>query len=97
MKIKWSTEAKQNYFDTLDYWEEHNASYEYPLKIIRAVELTEIEIAENPYFLAKYHRDLNLYKRSFLNNQFVIYYEVKEEENVIEIQHFRGARQEPLF
>lgn len=50
MKIKWSTEAKQNYFDTLDYWEEHNASYEYPLKIIRAVELTEIEIAENPYF-----------------------------------------------
>ena len=53
MKIKWSTEAKQNYFDTLDYWEEHNASYEYPLKIIRAVELTEIEIAENTYFCAK--------------------------------------------
>ena len=97
MEVRWNLEAKQDFYNTLDYWEEHNGSYEYPLKIIRAVELTEIEIAENPYFLAKYHSDLNLYKRSFLNNRFVIYYEVKEEENVIEIQHFRGARQKPLF
>ena len=97
MEVRWNLEAKQDFYNTLDYWEEHNGSFEYSLKIIRAVEALKKELSETPYFLAKYHRDLNLYKRSFLNNRFVIYYEVKEEENVIEIQHFRGARQEPLF
>ena len=50
MKIKWSTEAKQNYFDTLDYWEEHNGSFEYSSKIIKAVEELELELSNTPLY-----------------------------------------------
>ena len=29
MEIKWAIEAKNDYHDTLDYWEEHNGSFAY--------------------------------------------------------------------
>ena len=54
MEVRWNLEAKQDFYNTLDYWEEHNGSFEYSLKIIRAVEALEIELSETPYFLAKY-------------------------------------------
>ena len=53
MEVRWNLEAKQDFYNTLDYWEEHNGSFEYSLKIIRAVEALEIELSETPYFLAK--------------------------------------------
>ena len=46
MKIKWSTEAKQNYFDTLDYWEEHNGSFEYSSKIIKKIKVAKWDITK---------------------------------------------------
>lgn len=41
MEVRWNLEAKQDFYNTLDYWEEHNGSFEYSLKIIRAVEALE--------------------------------------------------------
>ena len=54
MRVNWVLEAKKKYYDTLDYWEEHNGSFDYSLKIIQAVETLEDELAEAPSFLAKY-------------------------------------------
>ena len=83
MEVRWNTEAKQDFFNTLDYWEEHNGSFEYSLKIMQAVKTLELELAETPYFLAKYSNKLKLYRRHFLKGKFVIYYDGLEEQNVV--------------
>jgi len=97
MRVNWVLEAKKKYYDTLDYWEEHNGSFDYSLKIIQAVETLEDELAEAPYFLAKYSEQLDLYRKYFLNKRFIVYYKVYEELGVIEIRDFRSCYQEPLF
>ena len=51
---------------------------------------------EDPYFLGKYDERLNLYRRTILKGRFLIYYEIKEKEAVIEIQYFRSSYQKPL-
>lgn len=53
MVVKWLIEAESKYYETLDYWEEHNGSFNYSLKIIQAVENLEDNLAENLYFSAK--------------------------------------------
>ena len=96
MEVRWNIEAKQDFFNTLDYWEEHNGAFEYSLKIMQAVKTLELELAETPYFLAKYSNKLKLYRRHFLKGKFVIYYDVLEEQNVVIIQFFRSSKQKPL-
>ncbi|MFC2467839.1 MULTISPECIES: type II toxin-antitoxin system RelE/ParE family toxin [Capnocytophaga] len=96
MEVRWNLEAKQDFYNTLDYWEEHNGSFEYSLKIIRAVEALEKELSETPYFLAKYSGTLKLYKKYFLDKRFVVYYDVIEEQKVVIIQYFRSSKQKPL-
>ena len=76
MVVKWLIEAESKYYETLDYWEEHNGSFNYSLKIIKAVESLEDNLTENPYFSAKYSKKLDLYKRFFLNGRFALYYNV---------------------
>ena len=97
MRVNWVLEPKKKYYDTLDYWEEHNGSFDYSFKIIQAVEALEDELVENPYFLAVYSEIKDLYRKYFLNKRFVIYYKVYKELNVIEIRDFRSNYQEPLF
>ena len=50
MRVSWVIEAKRKYYDALDYWEKHNGSFDYSIKIIQAVEALEDELVENPYF-----------------------------------------------
>ena len=97
MQINWVIEAKKKYYNTLDYWEEHNGSFDYSFKIIKAVEELEKAIAENPYFLATYSKELNLYRKYFLDSRFVVYYRVDVMTNTIEIRDFRSRYQKPLF
>lgn len=97
MEIEWMPEALENYIKTLEYWDRHNASPIYSDKIEQEIILLENEIAENPYFLARYFDELNLYRRSILKGKFFIYYEIREEDKIIEIQHFRSAKQKPLY
>ena len=74
----------------------HNGSNTYSNKIIEAVELLVQELIEDPYFLARYDEKLNLYRKTILKGKFLIYYEIKEIENRIEIQYFRSNYQKPL-
>ena len=97
MVVKWLIEAESKYYETLDYWEEHNGSVNYSLKIIQAVENLEDNLAENPYFSAKYSKKLDLYKRFFLNGRFALYYKVDEENQTVEIRDFRSTKQLPVF
>ena len=97
MKIKWTFEAKTSYYETLDYWYEHNGSYEYSLKIIEATKEVESRISENPYLSAKYSKKLNLFKIFFLKGKFVLYYKVLPQEDIIEIYSFRSTKQKPIF
>ena len=58
MVIRWSFEAKKDYHNSLDYWEEHNGSFEYSSKIIKAVEELELELSNTPLYLGRYSREL---------------------------------------
>jgi len=97
MVVKWLIEAESKYYETLDYWEGHNGSFNYSLKIIKAVESLEDNLAENPYFSAKYSKKLDLYKRFFLNGRFALYYKIDEENQTVEIRDFRSTKQLPVF
>jgi len=97
MVVKWLIEAESKYYETLDYREEHNGSFNYSLKIIKAVESLEDNLAENPYFSAKYSKKLDLYKRFFLNGRFALFDKIDEENQTVEIRDFRSTKQLPVF
>jgi hypothetical protein len=59
--------------------------------------LFERELADDPYFLARYIEDEDLYQRSFFKNRFYVYYSINEALGIISILYFRGAKQESLF
>ena len=96
MEVKWAIEAKTDYHDTLDYWEEHNGSFTYSAKIIQTVEALEYDLANNPYFVGRYSKSLNLYCRTILKGRFLIYFDVNEKEKSIEIVYFRSSKQESI-
>ena len=80
MVIRWSFEAKKDYHNSLDYWEEHNGSFEYSSKIIKAVEELELELSNTPLYLGRYSRELAILGISKLANGYrlwlkYIYYE----------------------
>ena len=96
MEVKWAIEAKTDYHDTLDYWEEHNGSFTYSAKIIQVVEALEYDLANNPYFIGRYSKSLNLYCRTILKGRFLVYFDVNEKEKSIEIVYFRSSKQESI-
>ena len=68
-----------------DYWYEHNGSFTYSAKIIQAVEALEYDLANNPYFVGRYSKSLNLYCRTILKGRFLIYFDVNEKEKVLRL------------
>jgi plasmid stabilization system protein ParE len=96
-KIIWTAKAEENYFYTLKYWIEHNKSTAYSEKIIDETENVELSILENPYFLSRYHRSLNLYQKLFFKQKFSIFYEINESDKKIVIKHFRNNKQKPFI
>ena len=96
MEVKWAIDAKNDYYNALDYWYEHNGSFTYSAKIIQAVEALEYDLANNPYFVGRYSKSLNLYCRTILKGRFLIYFDVNEEEKSIEIVYFRSSKQESI-
>lgn len=81
---------------TLDYWDNRNKSNNYSKKIIEEIELTEIEIAENPYFMSKFFKGIKLYRKSLFNGRFYLYYDIIDEENTVLIKYFRSHYQKPI-
>ena len=95
MQVKWSGKARTELENTLDFWSENNKSDTYSVKIAIETEKVQKEIEENPYFLAQYIEEENVYQRIFFKKKFILYYEVKED--VVIILRFRSAKQKPLF
>ena len=96
MRVVWTTEAMKSYYETLDYWDEHNGSNSYSIKIMTAIDVLIKELVEDPYFLGQYDEQLNLHRRTILKGRFLIYYEIKDAESTIAIQYFRSSYQKPL-
>ena len=96
MEVKWAIDTKNDYHNPLDYWYEHNGSFTYSAKIIQAVEALEYDLANNPYFVGRYSKSLNLYCRTILKGRFLIYFDVNEKEKSIEIVYFRSSKQESI-
>lgn len=97
MEIEWAFSAKLSYYKSIDYWEKETGSFEYPLKIIQAVELLEKELSqEEVIYFGRYSRELDLYVRNILKGRFQIYFSVNEEKKKIEITHFKGAKQDTI-
>ena len=65
-------------------------------KIIQAVEALEYDLANNPYFVGRYSKSLNLYCRTILKGRFLIYFDVNEKGKSIEIVYFRSSKQESI-
>ncbi len=95
MEIKWSPKALEMYNQTLEYWSDRNKSNLYSQKIIREVQLAEIEILENPFFLTDFFDDIKLYRKRVFNGKFYLFFEIFNKE-VIYIYYFRSAYQKPL-
>lgn len=96
MEVKWAIEAQIDYHKSIEYWESHNGTFEYSLKIIQAVEKLELELSQNPIYLGRYSKNLGLYVRPILKGRFLIYFDVNEKENTINIVYFRSPEQESL-
>mgnify|MGYP000206590370 FL=1 len=95
MRVKWSGKARTELENTLDFWSENNKSDTYSVKIAIETEKVQKEIEEDPYFLAQYIEEENVYQSIFFKKKFILYYEVKED--VVIILRFRSAKQKPLF
>ena len=95
MRVKWSGKARTELENTLDFQSENNKSDTYSVKIAIETEKVQKEIEEDPYFLAQYIEEENVYQSIFFKKKFILYYEVKED--VVIILRFRSAKQKPLF
>ena len=95
IRVKWSGKARTELENTLDFWSENNKSDTYSVKIAIETEKVQKEIEEDPYFLAQYIEEENVYQSIFFKKKFILYYEVKED--VVIILRFRSAKQKPLF
>lgn len=49
MELIWSKNTENSFLETLDFWYEHNGSYEYLRKIIIETEKAIKEIKKYPY------------------------------------------------
>lgn len=64
-------------------------------KIIRETEKAIEEIKKYPYSV-RYLAELGLYKRAIMKGKFSLYYEIREDETIIELLYFRSSKQQPL-
>jgi plasmid stabilization system protein ParE len=91
LQIKWTKKALFSFADTLKFWNEHNQSYTYSIKLRKEVRKAEKSICRNPY-LGSPSKIENI--RYFLVfKHFSIYYRVKSD--VIEILSFWDNRRNP--
>ena len=95
IRVKWSGKARTELENTLDFWSENNKSDTYSVKIAIETEKVQKEIEEDPYFLAQYIEEENVYQRIFFKKKFILYYEVKDD--IVIILRFRSTKQNPLF
>lgn len=98
MKVNWSKRAFNNYEKTLAFWEENNGNSIYSEQIENETNrlIAEISNPECIYF-GRYSKELKLYIRSILSGRIQIYFSINEEKQIIQIKHFKGAKQKPIY
>ena len=95
MELIWSKNAEDSFLETLDFWYEHNGSYEYPRKIIIETEKAIEEIKKYPYSV-RYLAELGLHKKAIMKGRFLLYYQIREADAMIELLYLRSSKQQPL-
>ena len=95
MELIWSKNVENSFLETLDFWYEHNGSYEYPRKIIIETEKAIEEIKKYPYSV-RYLAELGLHKKAIMKGRFLLYYQIREADAMIELLYFRSSKQQPL-
>ncbi len=93
--IKWLPNAKVRYSNTLLYWNKHNKSNLYSLKIREHVREITRSLKDNPFLMSRFLKQEGVYRRIFLKGKFSIYFEIKE--NTVYIVHFQSNSQEPIY
>ncbi|WP_379966603.1 type II toxin-antitoxin system RelE/ParE family toxin [Epilithonimonas sp. UC225_85] len=91
-EIKWTAEAETLYFETLEYWINHNKSNTYALKIIDEVERKEKLIAENPFIGAVVFGTKDEVRRVLVLENFSIHYRIRK--TIVEIVSFWANRKD---
>lgn len=85
-EIKWTPEAESLYFETLEYWINHNKSNSYSLKIIDEVERKEKLLADNPFIGSGVIGAKDETRRVLILENFSLHYRIHE--TTIEIVSF---------
>ena len=85
-EIKWTPEAESLYFETLEYWINHNKSNSYSSKIIDVVERKEKLLANNPFIGAKIIGAKDEIWRVLVLENFSIHYRIQR--TTIEVVSF---------
>ncbi|MBO1883321.1 type II toxin-antitoxin system RelE/ParE family toxin [Capnocytophaga sp. Marseille-Q4570] len=99
MEIVWTDKAKERLKENLEFWDIHNGTPSFSDKILLEIQRLMFELSNNPIFLGRYNKDLNLYVRAILKGRYLVYFQVKSEDNreYIEIQYFLSSKQKQLF
>ena len=92
-KIKWTDEAKENYFETLQFWIIHNKSSTYSEKIISEVEFKESLLANHPYIGNIIEDTEEEVRRILILNNYSLFYRINVSE--IEIISFWANKMNP--
>ncbi|MDP9957357.1 plasmid stabilization system protein ParE [Epilithonimonas hungarica] len=77
-EIKWTPEAEKLYFETLEYWINHNKSNTYSLKIIKEVERKEKLLANNPFIGAIIIGAKDEVRRVLILKNFSLHYRINK-------------------
>lgn len=85
-EIKWTTEAETLYFETLEYWINHNKSNTYSLKILDEVERKEKLLVNNPFIGAVITGAKDDVRRILILENFSLHYRINK--TTIEIVSF---------
>lgn len=91
--IKWTPEAEEQFYNILEYWNEHNGSNTYSQKIYLEVQKAQDLLSYNPYIDQEYelNSEIKIRKHIILKN-FSIIYRITD---IVEILSFWDNRQNP--
>ncbi|MCY0967654.1 type II toxin-antitoxin system RelE/ParE family toxin [Chryseobacterium wangxinyae] len=92
-KVKWTSEAQEQYFKTLEYWIEHNKSSSYSEKIIKETMYTESLLVQNPFIGLIVENTNDEVRRVLVLLNFSLFYRITSD--TLEIISFWGNKMNP--
>ncbi|AYN01576.1 type II toxin-antitoxin system RelE/ParE family toxin [Chryseobacterium sp. 3008163] len=93
LKVKWTSEAQEQYFKTLEFWIDHNQSTSYSEKIIEEIINTESLLIINPFIGLIVENTNDKVRRVLILHNFSLYYRITYD--TLEIISFWGNKMNP--